>query len=241
MRSVELSWSGLAATLAVLVVVVVCVRLGFWQLDRRAERLDLNAALAERAAMDTVPLALVPADTAGLPYRAALAHGVYDHARAFVLAGRSMGGTPGVHLFTPMRLADGAILVNRGWLPSPDAATVDLQAIDRPDTATVTGTLQPFPDVRLDMEPGDFRHTWFRLAGDNIRAQYPYPVAPVYLLAAGVPAGAGAPAPIPVPPRALDGGPHLSYAVQWFSFAVIFAVGWLLLAFRRPPAARPRG
>ena len=31
--------------------------------------------------------------------------------------------------------------------------------------------------------------------------------------------------PLPVPLPALDDGPHLSYAIQWFSFALITLIG----------------
>jgi cytochrome oxidase assembly protein ShyY1 len=46
-----------------------------------------------------------------------------------------------------------------------------------------------------------------------------------------------------VPPPAPGDGPHLSYALQWFSFATVFALGFALFARRgrarapRPPAA----
>ena len=49
-------------------------------------------------------------------------------------------------------------------------------------------------------------------------------------------------APAPVPAVKPDGGPHLSYAIQWFSFAAIFVVGWAALVMRRTgtPGGRPR-
>jgi cytochrome oxidase assembly protein ShyY1 len=44
----------------------------------------------------------------------------------------------------------------------------------------------------------------------------------------------GLPTGLAVPPLpALDDGPHLTYALQWFSFAVIAVVGGALLS-RRP-------
>ena len=33
----------------------------------------------------------------------------------------------------------------------------------------------------------------------------------------------------------LSNGPHLSYAIQWFSFAIIIAVGSVILFRREPP------
>lgn len=246
----ELSRSGILATVVVLVVVVVCVRLGFWQLDRRAQRIESNAAIAERLAADPLTLTAPPPDTTGLLHRPATARGEFDHDRSIVQAGRSFLGAPGVYVFTPLRLAGGAILVNRGWLPAADAATVDLSMIRRVVADEVSGVLLPFPDVpAADREPG-FHTRWFRLDGAGIRAQYPYEVAPVYLLETGPrptaartarSGGTGTVDPMPLDPPALDAGPHLSYAVQWFSFAAIFLIGWTTLVLTGGPGRARSG
>lgn len=242
----EVTRSGILGTVVVLLVVALCVRLGFWQLDRRDQKLAHNAAIAERLAAEPVTLLTPPADSTGLVHRAATVQGRYDHERSFVLMGRSYGGAPGVYVFTPLRLAEGALLVNRGWVPAADAATVDLGAVSRPWETTVTGVMLAFPDVRDPGADGGFRERWFRLDGEAIRGQYPYPTAPLYLLdTAGAdamaessapeaddPAAAGL-LPVPLDPPGLDPGPHLSYAVQWFSFATIFLVGWTVLLVRR--------
>jgi surfeit locus 1 family protein len=245
--------SGVLATVVVLVAVAVCIRLGFWQLDRRAQRMEHNAAVAERLAAPPMDLATAPMDTTGLPNRVAMASGVFDHDRTIILGGRSYRGAPGVYVLTPLQVAGGAILVNRGWLPSPDASTVDLAAIHRTATATVTGVLVPFPDVRLPPSEEGFRTRWIRLDGAAIRAQYPYHIAPIYLQATGSPAadidpeageagpGRAALTPVPLDPPALDGGSHLSYAVQWFSFATIFLVGWAVMVLRQDGRPTPSG
>lgn len=242
MRPVELTRSGILASLAVLIVVAVCVRLGFWQLDRREQRLALNAAVAER--MEAAPLVLdaAPRDTTGLSYRRVLVGGVLDGDRAVVLAGRSHGGAPGAHVLAPLRLGPAALLVNRGWLPAPDAASVDLEALALEGEVRFEGVLLPFPDVDLDRaDTGTFKRTWYRFDEEAIRAQYPYPVSSVYLLATSSDSGDGADSagrlPVPLDPPSLDPGPHLSYAVQWFGFAAIFLIGWLALLVRREPGA----
>lgn len=238
MGPLELTRSGIIGTVAVFLVAVVCVRLGLWQLDRREQRLERNAAVADRLAEPAVSLSSAPMDTTGLTHRTGRVQGEYDNARMLVLAGRSLGGSPGVHVFAPLRLGEGAILVNRGWLPSLDAATVDLAAV-RVDTAVaVDGVLLPLPETGT-AEPGEtFRARWFRLDADAVRAQYPYPVSPLYLQATAAP---GEPrrvlpgpsgAPVPLPPPSVEAGPHLSYALQWFGFALIFVIGWAALVMR---------
>ncbi|HSH46243.1 MAG TPA: SURF1 family protein, partial [Longimicrobiales bacterium] len=178
----EITRSGLFATIGVLLVAAVCVRLGIWQLDRREQRLTQNAAVAQRMAESPLSLHGAPRDTTGLTFRLASVTGRYDNERSVVLAGRSRDGAPGVHVLTPLRVGDGAILVNRGWLPSNDAATVDLGAVAVPGPVDAAGMLVPFPDVDVDVERDGFRTTWFRLDADALRSQFPYPVAALYLV-----------------------------------------------------------
>jgi surfeit locus 1 family protein len=238
--AMELTRSGALGTLVVFIIVAACLRLGFWQLDRREQRLERNHAIAERLATDPVSLDAAPQDTTGLVNRPARLRGRYDHDGSFALIGRSYMGSPGVYIFTPLRLDAGAILVNRGWVPSPDAASVDLAALRPPPDPEVAGVLLAFPDIRTNAVDQGFRARWFRLDGRAIRAAYPYPVAPVYLQAtvAEDAAEAGS-APVPLGPPELDAGPHLSYAVQWFSFAAIFLIGWTALMLHRSSSRAP--
>lgn len=245
MRPLEVTRAGILGTVVVLVAVAVCVRLGLWQLDRRADRLERNAAIAARQAAGPVTLERFPADTAGLTYRRATVRGRLDGERTLVIAGRSYRGQPGVHLYTPVRLGEGAILVNRGWVPAADGATVELASIRDPDTARYAGVLLPLPTADAEPPPpGELRRTWFRVDGAAIRDQLPYPTSELYLLATAGDAGDAGDAggfgdagradiaPVRLGGPALDAGPHLSYAIQWFSFATIFLVGWVVLLLR---------
>lgn len=229
----EITKGGLLASLAVLLVAALCVRLGFWQLDRLDQRVERNRAVAER--MEAPPATIEGAvrDTAGLLFRRVELHGRYHHDLAFVLAGRGHAGAPGVHLFTPLRLSgDGpAVLVNRGWLPAPDAANADLSPFRTSGPDTVRGLAMALPERDDVPDPDRFRATWFRLDASALRAQYPYPVEPYYVQR--LPEGDGPrPLPIAVDPPALGRGPHLGYAVQWFSFASIAVIGWLIMVVR---------
>jgi cytochrome oxidase assembly protein ShyY1 len=45
----------------------------------------------------------------------------------------------------------------------------------------------------------------------------------------------------PIAPVALDEGPHLSYAIQWFFFTLCAATGWVLVVRRQTRPARTSG
>ncbi len=240
MAPLSITRAGVAGTVLALVVALVCARLGIWQLDRLEQRKQSNAAMAERLGGATIALPDMPQDTAGLLFRTVEIEGRYDLARSIVLRGRAHEGMPGVHVLTPLRLPDGtAVLVNRGWVPSADAATVDLDALPPPASGRVTGLALPFhTDGAAVADESAFRVTWTLLDLAALRRQFPYALASFYVQALPTDDGA-APMPRPIPAPELDNGPHLGYAVQWFSFAAIALVGWVTLVLRRS-APRPR-
>jgi len=192
-------------TLAIVAVLVaaLCVGAGIWQLDRLSQRRARNAGLAARLALPPLELrAGTSADSAR--QRRVVARGVYDFTAERTWPGRSFDGTPGVALITPLRLADGAaVLVDRGWVPSADAFHVDHAAYREPDSAFVEGIAFVPPRGRADVDPAGFLPFVLQLVT-------PEPAR-------------GLPRRWPAP--AFDNGPHLSYAIQWFSFAVIALVG----------------
>ena len=198
-------------TLGVVAILVatVCVLLGRWQLNRLAQRRARNSVLAARLALPPLPVRRdVTADSAR--QRRVVTHGVYDFSAERTWPGRSFQGTPGVALITPLRLADGSVvLVDRGWVPSPDAFHVDHALYREPDTATVTGIALIPPRGRGDVDVAGFLPFVIQL-------ETPEP-----------PPDRGLPRRWPLP--AFDDGPHLSYAIQWFSFALIALVGTAVL------------
>jgi surfeit locus 1 family protein len=244
-RTLTISSAGVLGTLVVVVVVGVCIRLGFWQLDRMRERRALNAGVAARLEAPPVPDVGALEDTTGLVYRVVTAHGHYDNARSIILPGRTRRGVPGVHILSPLRLAgrSDAVLVNRGWLPSADAATVRLEQFALNGTVTVRGLVLPFPGAAQSLAPPQraghadsaFRRVWFSVDAASLRAQYPYELLTATVQELPVEGIVGYPVRLEPPP--LDEGPHLGYAVQWFSFALIGVIGWLVLVLRRRSAA----
>jgi surfeit locus 1 family protein len=228
----RISPGGIAGTIVVLLIAGLCVRLGFWQLSRLSQRRHKNDAIEARMALPPVDASLGLRDTVGVLYRRVSVTGQYDPEHSIVLAGRSYKGEPGVYLLTPLRLGGGPqILVNRGWLPSPDAATVDLAPLSGTASGRFQGIVMPLPPAGelSDGKPG-FRRLLFRL-NDSILPRFPYPLAPAYIQALPEP-GSGI-RPTRLPPPELDDGPHLSYAIQWFSFALIGIVGWIALVIKR--------
>jgi surfeit locus 1 family protein len=206
-----------AGVLLGLVVAAACVRLGLWQLDRHAERRAWNSRVQARLAGPPVTLTsgAVRADVETLTYRRAHATGVFAYDDQVTEGNKSHQGAPGVYVLTPLRFADGTgILVNRGWTYAPDGMTADLTVLREADSAIVEGVLLP-PSGRLAVRP-DTLPVGYPLHPLILRRAERNDPLPTGLVAAFLPAR--------------DAGPHLSYAVQWFAFAVIALVGGTLLA-----------
>jgi surfeit locus 1 family protein len=199
-------------------------RLGFWQLARLHAKEQRNVAIAAQQGAQPVELASLPRDTALAHYRRATATGRFDFDRELVLSARTHEGSPGVDLVTPLRLAgsDTAVLVNRGWVYSPDGASVDRARWREPDVAIVTGYVEQYaPDAGTTSANSD-RRIVRRVSRREASSRIPYPLAPYYLVQTGDTASAH---PVRREMPALDEGPHRGYAIQWFAFAVIALVG----------------
>jgi surfeit locus 1 family protein len=211
-----------------LMAAALFVRLGFWQLARLRERRAQNALVTARLAEPPVAPAGLPRDTAAMRFRRVRVAGTYDYAHEIVFTGRAREGAPGVYLVTPLRVpgSDTAVLVTRGWVYSPDAASVDDTLWrERSDTAVV-GFAEPLHGGRPGSPTVADRPRALRwLSRKEIVRRTGYPVTPYTVVLLGDTTAAPPDStPVRLTPPPLDEGPHLNYAIQWFAFAAI-AIG----------------
>ncbi len=227
----------LLATLAVLALCALFLRLASWQFQRLADRRAANAQLLARIEQPPLMLAGAPLDVASAVLRRATVRGVYDFDQEIVLRNRSYNDLPGVHLLVPLRIAgsDAAVLVDRGWIPYEDAGPAQRTKFDRPAGAvTVTGILRQSMTRSSFASPEDpplgpdrpRLDAWHRVDIPRIQAQAPYPLLPLYLEEAPQTPADQRRFPRPMPEIALSEGRHLGYAIQWLAFAVILAGGY---------------
>ena len=200
--------------------------MGAWQLRRLSGRQAENAFLASRRFGVVLPLDSLPADTGLAHFRRVRIRGYYDYAREIVFTLRGRNGSPGVNIITPLLRngKDTAVLVNRGWIYSPDGMTVDLSPWREADTVNASGFVETFPTKGPFPEPNPARPKAFRrLNRAALEKVFPYPIANYYVVLTD--SSSSASAPPRVEPLPLDEGPHRAYAIQWFSFAAISIIG----------------
>jgi surfeit locus 1 family protein len=217
------------------------LRLGWWQLDRLADRRAANAVVASRLQAAPAPLSEVLTDTATARYRYTAVRGTWDYDNELVLTSRSRQGSPGVYVITPLQPEDGgpAVLVNRGWVYAADGMTVDLAVWTEGDSGQVSGFVETYTHGAGPVSTPSAARGVRRLTADSIAARIPYPIVPVLVVQQDTSAAAGASHPVRVEPPTLAEGSHRSYAIQWFAFATITVIGTLAVVRKERGADRP--
>ena len=223
-----------------LLVSLLFVRLGVWQLDRLEERREGNATIESRAAEPVRPLIAVLGqygdDVAAMKHRQVSVEGVYRTDEEFFSIGRAQGDTRGTLVATPMDLDDGTVLiVVRGLVPpdtqgppasgySPPSGRVVLEGrIDDGEQPTAIGEPEPDGGKLTSLSRLDLAYIDDWIEGE---------VLPVTLLLESQSPADPDGSPLRVPPEELTEGSHLGYAVQWFAFALIVSVGVAVLVYR---------
>ena len=239
-----------AQHLLVLLVVLGLARLGVWQLDRLAEVRERNAAQAARFLEAPEPVGellegLTLADTdalATLEFRPATAVGTFRPEDEVLQRGRSNAGRAGFDVLTPLDLTTGGtVLVRRGWVPFDNDLRPPVGAATPPQTVVrITGFVtrsipQPTGAIaQRDPDEGELDIV-FNADLDRLGPQLASAggdVLPMLLhLESQVPEQVAA-LPVPQPRPEQDEGTHLSYALQWFAFALT-AIGFYVVLLRR--------
>lgn len=209
----------------VLAVLITFPQLGMWQLDRWDAAQQRNATIDEQRSSEPQPLAEAVQD--GLaPFTRVFAEGTYREEAQMLSAPASRHDrSPGHQVLTPLETDVGTLLVDRGWVPF-ERDGVPEGLLEAPDgQVRVEGWLMP-PERG---NPGE---------GDFVGAIDPGLVAertgvellPTPLMMLDAEPAPDGPLPGGDPPT--DEGNHLPYAIQWFLFTAVVAVGYPILVLR---------
>ena len=226
------------AHVTVVVIAVVFINLGFWQLRRLDERKLDNMITESRYLAPPQDLSSLLAaageDYASLEFRRATVTGTFDAESEVLTRNQVYREQAGFHVITPLLAVDGeAVLVNRGWVPLPLDTPPITEAAPPDGQLTITGWISPTqtrpPLGPADPEEGDLA-VLNRVDIPRIEEQSEYELMPVYLVLEGE---QGNELPVPLaPPDFENEGSHLAYAIQWFGFTLIGVIGYAFLIRR---------
>jgi surfeit locus 1 family protein len=168
--------------------------------------------------------------------------GEWDGSRQFLLDNRTRDGRAGYEVMTPLQLGDGRwLLVNRGWVPFEGyrdrLPNVDLSSSD--GTVTIAGRLDELPTAGLagGRAAPAISGGWPRVTAYPLPAELARSLgvdskrleSRVLLLDASAPDGYRR----DWKPYAKGPEQNWSYAIQWWSFAVLLLVLFVVMNLKK--------
>jgi surfeit locus 1 family protein len=222
------------ATIVIVLGMVLLARLGVWQWDRMLQKRAFNTMMAERWRMEPFDLNRnsLPSDLEELEYRRIQAQGEFDYDNQILISNQVYKSTAGYVVVTPFVMGDNrAVLVARGWVPANQAAPEQWAELEEPPGAAVLGLVRQSQAPRTgDSTPPPVpQREWYRIDIPAIQAQMPYKLEAAYIEQMPEPGRPFDQVPIRAEPVALDEGNHLSYSIQWFTFALVLGFGYIML------------
>lgn len=237
--------------LATLLGMALTARLGWWQLDRAAQKLAAQQSLDERSrrpALAGLELVLDEASLEPQLSRTALLRGRWLSEHTVYLENRPMAGRFGFIVITPMLLEgrDAAVLVQRGWAPRDMADRTRVPVLADPlAVVQLRGRVAASPSRVLGLGEADRG----AIRQNLDRAAYAQETG-LKLLAAtvvqlddaeldGKPLADGLLRDWPAPDLGLQ--KHYGYAFQWFALCALILILYVWFQIVRPRQRRARG
>ena len=223
-------------TIIMVILIPLFIYLGFWQLDRAAQKRQLNAALETRRKLPALSLnGTLPKDDAW-EFRKVVARGRYLVDKTVLIENRKHRGQTGFHVITPLKIdgSDRIVLVNRGWISRERIAAEAIPPTGG-ETVTVHGVVNlPKPPAivlgQVDDAGVESPH-WPYLTLDHFTAWSGLRILPIEILQS--PDDSSGFVRDWPQPRFSD-TMHIGYAIQWFAFALIALMVWLRLSLQKP-------
>lgn len=226
-----------ALSALMVLVAVVCVAAGTWQIARLATKaaenghLRDNAHAAPVAVSAVLPLVGSPAGrpaTHAIEFRQMTASGTYNGARQSLVRNREINGNDtGWFVLTPLVTSDGTLLVARGFISDSTVRPGTAPAIPPAPVGPVTVIARAEPAVTRPDKAADL--TGGQVEAINAVQQQSRLGEPVFdgygTLLPGQPGVAGLTV-IPAPDLSNPAGgavepQHLAYIIQWYLFALL--------------------
>lgn len=231
---------GWVLLLAALVTAAITARLGWWQLDRAAQKNRLQQSLDERVAMPPLPAAQLARDASAAllqHHRHVVLQGRWLADKTIYLENRQMDARPGFYAVTPLLLDDGtAVLVQRGWFPRDQADRTRIVVAPPPSDRIVQlqGRIAPAPGRIYEFAGAASGPIRQNLDIDAYARESALQLRPLSVVQEDGPASADDGLLRHWPQPAADVHKHYGYAFQWFALSALALVLYAWFQIVRP-------
>jgi surfeit locus 1 family protein len=228
---------------AALALAAATARLGWWQLDRAAQKRGLQQALDSRRnlpPLDASGLARSAAQLEGQLHRPVRLSGRWADRHTVALDNRALGGRAGFIVLTPLLLADGdAVVVQRGWLPrDPSERTkFTLPAVPAGEVA-VHGRIAAAPSRLYEFESAASGVLRQNLVLADFARETGLKLLPLTILQSAAADDASDVLQRNWPAPAVDLHKHHGYALQWFGLSLLTVILYLWFQIISPRLRR---
>lgn len=211
------------------------IRLGYWQLARAAEKENLQTIFSTRLHLAPLSLEQLPSNNNDKLYYPVKVTGYYDNAHTILLDNKIHAHQIGYEVLTPLITHKNILLINRGWIPTGATRSVLPTISNVTGEQTIIGYVYITPGKSFTLgHILEGQETWpLRMQILDIpllenklhHTIYPFTL----LLAPNEKSGFVRDwQPISSPAQK-----HMGYAVQWFAFAFVLMIVFIVLNIRQ--------
>jgi surfeit locus 1 family protein len=233
---------------AAVLAAALTARLGFWQLDRAAQKNAIHAAMEARRALPPLDARALAGDAAGAAaqeHRAVRLDGVWLAAHTVYLENRPMSGRTGFLALTPLALDGGrSVLVQRGWLPRDMADRTRIVAPPPPaGRVRVEGRVALGPSRLVDLAPGAAASGPIRqnVVPADFARETGLDMLPLVVVQEDAAQATADGLLRQWPAPAADVHKHYGYAFQWFALCALVLALYVWFQVLRPRTRRADG
>jgi surfeit locus 1 family protein len=222
---------GVAPGIAAAAFIALAISLGNWQTRRAQEKLELGRRLDEGARGPALSVPSLRLDASALERRRVSARGRFVTRATLFLDNKVLHGAAGYHVLTPLKLEGRAelhVLVNRGWIAAGERSM--LPAVPTPENAqTIEGIAvtpsRRFVELAPEAASGSLRQNLVPEREEKRLGLQPFVIEQTSDAQDGLVRDWERP----------DAGieRHRGYALQWYSFAALAAILYVVLSFKR--------
>ena len=220
--------------IAAVVVALIMIRLGIWQLHRAAEKQAIFDKQVELSQSEAV---ILTAKTQLERFLPVVINGEFDYQKTVFLDNQVVDSKVGYRVFTPLRIGetDQWVLVDRGWVQK-DSGALEGPAIGfEPISQSLVGRLNSpaaAPPLWKDEYAINSGAVWQYLPIDKLSTYMSLDLLPLVVELAPA---ADVDSKLVRRWRDIDHksvGKHKAYALQWFAMAGVFLIACLILLKR---------